>query len=183
MRKSLCIYAAAAAVCLLAASCGKEALKTTYGKQEQYIESIVESLSKDDTVSVTRNEGSVRVTIAEGEGEGLREGGAVSFYYAGYFISSGSLSPGNVFATNYDTFAESIGWTVSDSTTFAIQTVDLSEDDLVEGLRNGIIGVKGGEECYVLFSGKLGFGSRIVGTIPRNSALAYHLWIKSVSNN
>ena len=40
-----------------------------------------------------------------------------------------------------------------------------------------------GEECYVLFSGKLGFGSRIVGTIPRNSALAYHLWIKSVSNN
>ena len=79
MRESLCIYAAAAAVCLLAASCGKEALKTTYGKQEQYIESIVESLSKDDTVSVTRNEGSVRVTIAEGEGEGLREGGAVSF--------------------------------------------------------------------------------------------------------
>lgn len=183
MRKSLCISAAAAAVCLLAASCGKEALKTTFGKQEQFIESIVESLSKDETAVVTRNKGSVRVTVVEGEGEELREGGAVSFYYAGYYINSGSLSNGNVFTTNYDTFAESINWAISDSTSFAVQTVDLSEDDLVEGLRNGIIGVKGGEECYVLFSGEHGFGSKIVGTLPRNSALAYHLWIKSVSNN
>ncbi len=183
MRSSLYISAAAVAICLLAVSCGKEALKTTYGNQEKYIESIAESLQKDGTATITRNEGSVRVTVAEGQGEELREGGAVSFYYAGYFLNSGSLSNNNVFATNYDTFAQSIGWAVSDSTVFAVQTIDLAEDEIVEGLRNGMIGVKGGEECYVLFSGKHGFGGKIVGTIPRNAALAYHLWIKSVSNN
>ncbi|MBP5218761.1 MAG: FKBP-type peptidyl-prolyl cis-trans isomerase [Bacteroidales bacterium] len=183
MRRALYISAAAVAICLLAVSCGKEALKTTYGNQEKYIETIAESLQKDGTATLTRNGGSVRVTVTEGEGEELREGGAVSFYYAGYFLNSGSLSNSNVFATNYDTFAKSIGWAVSDSTAFAVQIIDLAEDELVEGLRNGLIGVKGGEECYVLFSGKYGFGSKIVGTIPRNAALAYHLWIKSVSNN
>ena len=183
MIKTPYIFAAAVAICLLAASCDKESIKNAYGNQEKYIETIVENLEKNGASTVTRNEGSVRVTVAEGEGEELREGGAVSFYYAGYFISTGSLSNSNVFATNYDTFAQSIGWAVSDSTAFAIQTVDLAEDNLVEGLRKGLVGVKGGEECYVLFSGKYGYGKRIVGTIPRNSALAYHLWIKSVSNN
>lgn len=183
MKKSSYISAAVAVMCLLAASCEKESLKSSYANQEKYIETIVENLQKNGETTLTCNEGSVRVTVAEGEGEELREGGAVSLYYAGYYINSGSLSNGNVFATNYDTFAESISWAVSDSSAFAIQTIDLAEDNLVEGLRNGLIGVKGGEECYVLFSGKYGFGSRIVGTIPRNSALAYHLWIKSVSNN
>ena len=183
MKKVIPIIAASIAALLLVASCDKESLKTIYGNQEKYIESICESLQKEGTSRMTRNEGSVRVTVVEGEGEELREGGAVSFYYAGYYLSGGSLSSSNVFATNYDTFAKSIGWNVSDSTAFGIQTIDLSEDKLVEGLKNGIVGVKGGEECYVLFSGEHGFGSKMVGTIPRNSALAYHLWIKSVSNN
>lgn len=183
MKKSLYIFTAAAVMCLLAASCGEEALKNTYANQEKFIETIAENLQKQGASRITRNEGSVRVTVTEGEGEELNEGGAVSFYYAGYYISAGSLSNNNVFATNYDTFAQSINWAVSDSSAFAIQTVNLAEDDLVEGLRKGLVGVKGGEECYVLFSGRLGFGGRIVGTIPRNSALAYHLWVKSVSNN
>ena len=113
----------------------------------------------------------------------MKEGGAVSFYYAGFLISSSRLSNNTLFATNYDTFANSAGWAVSDSSTFTISTVKLGEDNLVEGLRNGLIGVKGGDECYVMFSGKHGFGKKKITGIPSNSALAYRLWIKSVSNN
>ena len=113
----------------------------------------------------------------------MKEGGAVSFYYAGFLISSSRLTNSNLFATNYDTFANSAGWAVSDSSTFTISTVKLGEDNLVEGLRNGLIGVKGGDECYVMFSGKHGFGKKKITSIPSNSALAYRLWIKSVSNN
>jgi FKBP-type peptidyl-prolyl cis-trans isomerase len=57
-----------------------------------------------------------------------------------------------------------------------------SEGELVDGLRRGLPGVKAGDECYILFSGKYGFGDRILGTIPANAALAYHIWVQSISN-
>ncbi|MBQ6185258.1 MAG: FKBP-type peptidyl-prolyl cis-trans isomerase [Bacteroidales bacterium] len=182
MRRSVEIIAAAA-ILLFAVSCTKKE-DTTYDRQESNIEAIVASLEKSNPDATTEyNNGSVKVTVVHGDGEALQEGGAVSFYYAGFHISSSRLSNSNLFATNYDTFANSAGWALSDSTVFKISTIKLGEDKIVEGLRNGLIGVKGGDECYVLFSGKHGFGKRSMAGIPSNSALAYHLWIKSVSNN
>ena len=170
--------------CILAASCGSKQLETTYDKQESNIQAIVNTLTKDQESATTDyNNGSVRVTLVHGDGEELKEGGAVSFYYAGFFISSSRISNSNLFATNYDTFANSVKWTVTDSTSFDIRTINLAEDDIVEGLRNGLIGVRGGDECYVLFSGKHGFGKKKFANIPSRSALAYHLWIKSVTND
>lgn len=173
-----------AVLLVFAASCGKKQMETTYDRQESNIEAIVGSLTKSNPDATTEyNNGTVKVTVVHGDGEALEEGGAVSFYYAGFFISSSNLSNSNLFATNYDTFANSAGWAVTDSSTFTISTVKLGEDNLVEGLRNGLIGVKGGDECYVMFSGKHGFGKKKITSIPSNSALAYRLWIKSVSNN
>lgn len=183
MRRALPILAAFAA-CLAAASCGSKQFETTYEKQEKNIQTIVDGLTgADPSVTAEYYKGSVKVTVKEGSGEALREDGAVSFFYVGYYVTEGRINSSNVFATNYDTFASSIRWTVSDSTTFTVSTVRLSDDDLVEGLRNGLVGVKGGEECYILFSGKHGFGKRKVGNVPASAALAYHLWIKSVSND
>jgi FKBP-type peptidyl-prolyl cis-trans isomerase len=73
-------------------------------------------------------------------------------------------------------------WAVSDSSIFKIAMVRPSEGELVDGLRRGLPGVKAGDECYILFSGKYGFGDRILGTIPANAALAYHIWVQSISN-
>ena len=169
---------------LLAASCTGKQLETTYDKQETNIQKIIESLTKANAdATVGYNKGSAVVTTVHGEGESLAENGAVSFYYAGYIVSGSSLSNSSVFATNYDTFASSIRWNVTDSTAFRIKTVKLDEDELVEGLKNGLVGAKAGDECYVLFSGKHGFGNKKIGNIPASSALAYHLWIKSVSND
>ena len=176
-----------AVLCIISASCGNKQLETAYDKQESNIQSIVNSLTKaSETATTDYNNGSVRVTVVHGDGAELQEGGAVSFYYAGFYITGAQLSNGNLFATNYDTFASSVRWNVTDSTAFNIKTISLDKDyadDIVEGLRNGLPGVKAGDECYILFSGKHGFGKRKVANIPANAALAYHLWIKSVTND
>lgn len=169
---------------LVPVSCGDKQLESVYDNQEKNIESIVESLTNsNESATVERNNGTVRVTVVQGEGPALEDKGAVAFYYAGFYISSRSLSNNTLFKTNYETFANSAKWKVTDSTSFEITTLRLGEDEIVEGLRDGLVGVKGGEECYVLFNGKRGFGKKKIGNIPSNAALAYHLWIKSVSND
>lgn len=166
------------------ASCGKESEKSTYATQETRIESFISSQMKsvEDARLVTNN-GSSRLVVVEGSGEELKSNGVVSFYYAGYTLTGTSLSSSNLFATNKEDIANSAKWNLSDENALDIITLDLSEAELVEGLKNGIEGVKGGEECYILFSGEHGFGKRQLGTISANSALAYHIWVESISND
>jgi len=179
------LAAAAALTALLGTSCTKT-LETTYSNQETKIATIADNLvssAKDSTAAIYYRNGSTVATVVQGDGEELTADGAVSFYYGGYYISSTSLSSNTLFATNDSDLAAAAGWNLSDSTMFQIRTIDLSEDDsLVEGLRNGLIGARSGEECYVMFSGKHGFGKKKIGTVPMNAALAYHLWIVSVTN-
>lgn len=172
----------ALALLFLATSCGKDE-NDVYSQQEKNIESIVNSLTDGNAeATVDYLDGSVRVTVSSGDGEELRDGGTVTFKYAGYRISGSSLGAGNLFVTNDKDFAESSNWTVSDSTVFKKDTFLFNDDNFVKGLKAGMEGVKAGDECYVLFSGKYGFGKHTTGIVPGNSALAYHLWISSVSN-
>lgn len=172
----------ALALLFLATSCGKDE-NDVYSQQEKNIESIVNSLTESNTeATVDYLDGPVRVTVSSGEGEALKNGGTVTFKYAGYRISGSSLSSGNLFITNDKDFAESSNWTVTDSTVFKTDTFVFNDDNFVKGLKTGMEGVKAGDECYVLFSGKYGFGKNTTGIVPGNSALAYHLWISSVSN-
>ena len=60
--------------------------------------------------------------------------------------------------------------------------MELGTDPLLKGLENGLKGVRGGEECYILFSGKYAYGKKIVGTIPSKSALVYHVTVESITN-
>ncbi|MBO4760318.1 MAG: FKBP-type peptidyl-prolyl cis-trans isomerase [Bacteroidales bacterium] len=168
--------------CLLA-SCTKEQIKEKYNTQEERIEQFIQNqIAQDKSRSVVYNKGSQRLILKEGEGEALNEKGTISFYYAGYVFSGNSISNDAMFATNNKDIAESVKWNVSDTTAFEIKTLTLSEGDMVTGLKNGLVGVKGGEECYILFSGKYGFGNKQSGTIPANSALVYHVWVESLSN-
>ena len=61
--------------------------------------------------------------------------------------------------------------------------LDMKNDQMLEGLRNGLLGVKAGEECEILFSGKYAFGKKPFGIIPANSALAFKIKIEGLSNN
>ena len=78
--------------------------------------------------------------------------------------------------------ADAAGWRITDSTAFRIETLAL-DGALVDGLRDGLEGVRNQDECFILFSGKYGYGSHSRGTIPARSALVYHIWVNSISND
>jgi len=163
-------------------ACTKANLVNTYAAQEKKIESFIENQLKADTTrTVVRQNGVNRLILNHGSGEVLSEDGNLSFYYAGYTFT-GSISASNMFTTNKLDVAKSAKWDTSDSTRFFINTINLKDEPLVSGLKKGLVGVKGGETCYIIFSGEHGFGTKGFGMIPANSALVYQIWAESVSN-
>ena len=167
-------------LCALAlSSCVKSKLEVTYNSQESKIESYI--ASKGDTYRSTRNGGANRLVLKEGEGEELQRNGFVSFYYAGYKFS-GSFSAANLFVTNHQATAEQSGWNLTDAD-YQIYEINLGDARLIPGLKDGLLGVKAGEECEILFSGKYGFGNEKFGIIPANSALLYKIWVVGVAND
>jgi len=175
-------WALTAAMALaLASSCKKESIRELYAKQEDWIETFVEDqISGNEGYHAISQKGSTRLTLVDGSGDELKDGGTLTFRYAGYVLTSSSISTSNLFATNHAETAESASWNLSDST--ALEALTVRQSELVEGLRNGLVGMQGGEEAYILFSGEHGFGKRQVGTIPANAAVAYHIWVESISN-
>lgn len=174
--KNILVTALLAIACC---SCIKEKLEMTYNKQEESIDKYISSNLKEDR-TVTYNNGSARLTLVPGEGEELEADGTISFYYAGY-IFKGNLNSANMFATNHQETATAAKWTLTDSD-YAPLELNLTDGKLLEGVRNGLAGVKAGEECEILFCGKYGFGNSTFGMIPANSALAFKIWVVSVSN-
>ncbi len=166
------------------ASCSKQQLQTTYDSQDKRIDSFIQSqLSSSKALRTYPNGGSNRLVIVEGEGDdSLSTSGTVSFHYAAY-IFSGSISSSNLFATNHEQTIADNGWTNMSGLDTSPMTLKLDTADIVEGLRMGLFGVKKGQECYIIFSGRYGFGSKPIGTVPANSALLYHIWVESIDNN
>lgn len=179
--KTINKYTTLFACCLAAlSSCVKQKLEVEYTNQETKIESYV-TKTKKDTMTVTYNNGSTRLTLKPGSGEALDQDGAVSFYYAGY-VFNGSISDANLFVTNHMATAEKARWDLTDAD-YSIYETDLRDAKLLEGVRNGLKGVRAGEECEILFTGKYGFGNSSFGIIPANSALAFKIWVVGVSND
>ena len=182
MMRNVTTYLLAAIGVILASACTKQSIQQTYDAQEKSIDAFVTAALKTEGSYAVYNKGSVRVVVAPvAEADSLRKDGVVSFYYALYKLSGTSVSASNLIATNSREVAGS-SWSLSDESVFDIETVQLNESGYVEGLRNGLLGVKTGMECYILFSGAHGFGDRILGTIPANAALVYHVWVNSISN-
>lgn len=171
------------AAALLAPSCTKESRELLYANQEEKIEAFVTSQQgSNPDARVVHNAGSTRVVVSEGSGVELTARGKVSVYYAGYNFTSGSVVLSGLFATNNPDFAASMGWSLSDDSVFTPLELDLTDKGLLEGLRNGLDGVREGEECYILFSGKYAYGKSKIGTIPANSPLAFRIWVQKVEN-
>ena len=169
-------------------SCVKEQLEVTYNKQEDQIDQYItrsmvvkNTEGGSDTLRVVRNEGSNRLVKVEGSGEELKENGHVGFYYAGY-IFNGSANASGMFVTNHQATAEQAGWNLTDPD-YALMEINITEAELLDGVRNGLLGVRAGEECEIIFSGKYGFGDNTFGMIPAKSALLYKIWVVSVTND
>ncbi len=170
------------ALAAINSSCIKEKLEEEYNKQEEQIDKyITTEAGKDESYTITYNGGASRLTKLAGEGPELSPEGSVSFYYAGYTFE-GSINSSGLFSTNHQATAESSGWTLTDPD-YSLMEINLKDDSLLEGVRNGLVGVQAGEECEILFSAKYGFGNSTFGIIPAKSALAFKIWVVGVSND
>lgn len=175
------------AIVMTGTSCIKEKLETTYNNQENRIDQYINQNrhvtvdGEQDTLKVVYNDGSNRLIKTEGIGEELNTQGTIAFYYAGY-IFNGSKSKTNLFMTNHQETALDAGWELTDES-FKVYKTNMNGSDLLEGLKNGLLGVKTGEHCEILFTGKYGFGNKEFGIIPANSALLYEIWVEAVSND
>jgi len=168
---------------LAIASCTKSSLDLSYSQQAEKIDSYVTSqLEAHPDYRAEYTDGIVRLVIAEGEGDFLKKDGHVAFRYEGYDFSNSSISTSTLFATNKIDVARQAGWDTADSTRFEIFETDLKDSGLIEGLRKGLQGVRAGEDCYIIFSGKFGFGNKHIGTIPANSPLSYRIQVTSIDN-
>ena len=168
---------------LILSACGQSSLETTFASQSDKIDTYVNrQLESHPEYRVVYDNGVVRLVIAEGEGDELARGGTVTFYYTGYNFNNASISAGTMFATNDPDVAASSKWAVSDSTILVPATVTLGKDKIVSGLETGLKGVRAGEDCFIMFSGKYGFGKHQLGTIPANAALCYHIRIEDLEN-
>jgi FKBP-type peptidyl-prolyl cis-trans isomerase len=154
-----------------------------YNSQESKIDQYIEKsrIVGEDTLRVVYNGGTSRLVTKEGEGAELSADGNIAFYYAGY-IFSGNISNTNLFITNHAETATQAGWSLTEEEA-KVLTINMKEYELVPGLRSGLIGVRSGEECQILFTGKYGFGNKAFGTIPANSPLVYRIWVESISND
>lgn len=187
-------------LCLMAGSCVKEKLETTYKKQETQIDTYLSRnnttrrdstiLNEDgttrdttwtDTLRIAYNAGSARLVKTKGHGPALSSEGAVSFYYAGYIFKGSSVNSSNLFATNHQETAESSNFKITDPD-YSLYEVNMGDSEMLEGLRNGLIGVQSGEMCEILFTAKYGYGNKTFGIIRANSALLYKIWVIGVSN-
>lgn len=160
-------------------SCMKSKLEQAYNNQESRIDQYLTKY--EETNRIVRNGGANRLVLVEGQGDSLSRNGNVSFYYAGYTFS-GSVSSSNLFVTNHQATAEQAGWNLTDAD-YQLYEINLGEAELIQGLKDGLFGVRAGEECEIIFSGKYGFGNENFGIIPANSALLYKIWVTGVSND
>ena len=179
-------YIIIAIICLICISCVKEKREATYTSQEskidQYITSkmYVKGENGTDTLTVVYNGGANRLVLQEGDGEELLSNGMISFYYAGYTFTN-NKSASNLFTTNHEATATAAGWDLTDAD-YELLTIELNSADLMTGLKDGLKGVKSGEHCEILFSGKYGFGKKPIGIVSANSALLFEIWVEAVSN-
>ena len=163
-------------LCMSAASCVKDKLEETYSRQETQIDTYLTrnrvvkrdsiqiiitpnaddptkndttkvKVEWEDTLDVVYNNGAARLIKTEGTGPELTENGAVSFYYAGYIFSS---SPSTLFATNHRETAEGAKFELTDAD-YELIEADMTKARMIDGLRNGLIGVRSGEECEIVF--------------------------------
>lgn len=167
------------------AACTKQQVQSYYDKQQTNIDDFVSALLESGKAVKSISKGhAIRIVLKEGTtADSLATNGTVSFYYAGYTLSGKTLSNSSLFSTNSKAWADDAKWKVTaDDEDYRLLTLKLDEAPLLEGLRDGLAGVKGGEECYIVFLGKYGFGNAASGTIPAKSTLVYRIAVDSFQN-
>lgn len=158
-------------------SCANEDKKLTIADQEAAIDSYITQNYANNTV--VRRNGSNRVILDSTSvniPDSLMYGDSLYFYYAGYIFTN---SPSRLFSTNNYDVAEESGFVISNRD-YSVRKILYNKGCMVNGLENGMYGVKDGGHYLILFSAQYGFYDSYVYNIPKLSALAYEIWVDRV---
>lgn len=158
-------------------SCANEDKKLTIADQEAAIDSYITQNYANNTV--VRKNGSNRVILDSTSvniPDSLMYGDSLYFYYAGYIFTN---SPSRLFSTNNYDVAEESGFVISNRD-YSVRKILYNKGCMVNGLENGMYGVKDGGHYLILFSAQYGFYDSYVYNIPKLSALAYEIWVDRV---
>ena len=168
-------------IAFLAVCCSKA--DAGYSSQAEAINKYVDAqINAHPEYTVEWSGDIARLTVTQGEGASLAEGGLVKLFYAGYVFSNG-VNAGSLFATNQPDIAAAAHWNLTGGDLESGAVLDLSDKNLLEGLRKGLKGVKPGEECYIIFPSRYGMGDKVAGTIPAGSPLIYRIWVIDIEND
>ncbi len=158
-------------------SCTKEELLKQMTEQEKLIEKYASTLQSEEVVV---NDGVWRVVLEEGSGSySAKAGDSVIFNYSAFIFSSGK---GKIFDTSIKSVAKEAGLGM-DQIFLKPRGKVVGIGELLPGLDRGLVGVKKGEKCYLLFSSRHGFGNKQIGMVPKMSPLIYEVWITDVKQN
>jgi FKBP-type peptidyl-prolyl cis-trans isomerase len=156
MKKSL--LPAMLILCLaVLAACTMDEKLSTCVKQEESIESYIESKFADSTVVITDN-GIARIVMVHGNGPAAQKGDSVLFSYKGYLFSKG---PGAQFAEGR--IKERLG-----------------DRHMIDGLDEGMVGMMRGEEAYIAFSARYGFFDKATGAVSPMTPLIYYVTLENI---
>lgn len=156
MKKTLLI--ATLVLCLAAfAACTMDDKLNECVKQEESIESYIQSKFADSTVVVTEN-GISRIVMVHGSGAAAQKGDSVLFSYKGYLFSKG---PGAQFAEGR--IKERLG-----------------ARHMIDGLDEGMVGMMQGEEAYIAFSARYGFFDKATGAVKPMTPLIYYVTLENI---
>ena len=165
------------AIAIVMVSCEKQDNENTYVSQEQSIDTYITSLVSTYSYKVVRLNGSNRVVISAGtSADSLEVGDSLYFHYSGYVFSS---CKGSLFVTNYTTVAKANSF-VTDG---AAKKIVLGSDGFISGLHNGLHGVMTGENCYIIFSGKYGYGNSVMFNLSKLSPLLFDITVDKIVKN
>ncbi len=158
----------AIALCaLLFAACQTEAERTALDTQEVAIDNyITAQIAADTTRTLVVNDGSYRLVLQAGNGAAAAVGDSVYFWYVAYVFSNGK---GMAFDTNLPD--ESLH--PSENNGKGV----LGVKHFIPGLDKGLQGMQLGEHAEIIFPATQGYGSDIVGLVPKLSALLFEVEI------
>jgi FKBP-type peptidyl-prolyl cis-trans isomerase len=137
----------------------------------------IEKYLKSRNLKFNKQNGVYHAIRSKGYGYRVAHGDSISFWYIGYTFGTGGL----IFDTNILEVALEIPFDTSVISLSPVVTV-AGDNELIEGVRRGLLICREKELATILFSSIYGFGDQKVGPIPSWSPLAYDILLISVNN-
>ena len=119
------------------------------------------------------------------ESRPMIEGGdKISIVYSGYVFSGSKPSIANLFTTNDETLINELiaqGLNTSYEWTTEPLEVKVGSNDLLDSISTALEGCYEGDIVEVYLTFEEGYGNKYLGMVPRKSALAWFIEVKSVT--